>query len=303
MNYDFLEPHLNVAWLRPESALWDVIASQQISQYQIIAPSLDLGCGNGIFSFITAGGKFTSDYDWYRNINTSDFWDNSDVYDVCVTNELDEFIAEKPKYSFTYALDHKPNLIAQAKALHFYENTVVHDANAVLPFPDGFFQTVFSNILYWLQDVRSSLKEIHRVLKPGGKAILCMPTDNFYKNCISYSWQQNGDELLKLVNRGRSDCMHACFSFEEFRKIAQDQGYCIDDHRYYLSPLVLKVWDIGLRPMTPIMISLISKLSQEDRRTFKTEWIKTAGKFLRPILGKEPQNSKESGFQLFVLKK
>ena len=71
---DFLKAHLNVAWLRPESALWDAIASTIISKMKLPPPTLDLGCGNGIFSFITAGGDFSIEYDWYKNVDTEGFW-------------------------------------------------------------------------------------------------------------------------------------------------------------------------------------------------------------------------------------
>ncbi len=65
---DHIKAHLNVAWLRPESTLWDVIVSTMISKYENKPPSLDLGCGNGIFSLITAGGGgFSVDFDWYIN--------------------------------------------------------------------------------------------------------------------------------------------------------------------------------------------------------------------------------------------
>ena len=60
---NYLYVHLNVNWLRPESALWDALASSVISQIPILSPSLDLGSGNGSFSFITAGGTFSSKYD------------------------------------------------------------------------------------------------------------------------------------------------------------------------------------------------------------------------------------------------
>lgn len=76
-----LDAHLNVNWLRPESALWDTIASQVISQCELVPPSLDLGSGNGIFSFITAGGEFSPEYDWCRNVDPHGFWNNRDIYD------------------------------------------------------------------------------------------------------------------------------------------------------------------------------------------------------------------------------
>ena len=44
---EFIEAHLNVYWLRPESALWDAIASSVISRADFVTPSLDLGSGNG----------------------------------------------------------------------------------------------------------------------------------------------------------------------------------------------------------------------------------------------------------------
>ena len=77
----FLKNHLNAAWLRPESALWGAIASTIVSKHEIEPPSLDLGCGNGIFSFITAGGNFSVDYDWYININVEGFWGNKEIYE------------------------------------------------------------------------------------------------------------------------------------------------------------------------------------------------------------------------------
>jgi len=61
---EFIDPHLNVNWLRPESALWDAIASAVISRFEFVPPAMDLGCGNGIFSYITACGQFALSFDW-----------------------------------------------------------------------------------------------------------------------------------------------------------------------------------------------------------------------------------------------
>lgn len=187
---NFLKSHLNVNWLRPESALWDAIASTVISRYEITLPSLDLGCGNGIFSFITAGGDISIDYDWYVNVDTKGFWENRDIYDVCKINRLEKYIAEKPTYNFTYGLDHKPNLLKQAESLDFYENLIEHDANRELPFEEGKFKTIFSNILYWLDDVPKVLKEIYRILDKDGITILCIPNTKFFEYCFTYQWKE-----------------------------------------------------------------------------------------------------------------
>src|SRR5438093_1391740 len=162
---DFIEPHLNVYWLRPESALWDAIASSVISRIEFISPSVDVGSGNGIFSFITAGGAFSLEYDWYRNVDPRGFWDNRDIYDSLMAVPARSAIIKEPMYRIDCALDAKRNLLRQAQALKFYRHAVRADTNNPLPFQDSSFETVFSNILYWLNSAEASLKEIRRVLR------------------------------------------------------------------------------------------------------------------------------------------
>lgn len=300
---DFLKAHLNVAWLRPESALWDAIASTLISKYDIISPSLDLGCGNGIFSFITAGGSFSIDYDWYINVEPEGFWEDKDIYNVCKISSLKEYILELPKYSFTFGLDHKPNLLAQAKALNLYKNLIEHDANKSLPFEDGQLETVFSNILYWLSEPKSSLKEIYRILDKNGLALLCIPNKKFLEYCFTYRWEEKNSSLLKKLNRGRSENMHWVVDYKEFAGCAKDAGFKVVHHQYYLSRLTLTIWDIGLRPLSAVLIKMANALNPEQRRTIKREWMETVLDFLLTLYEMEINSKEEKGFHFFVLEK
>ncbi len=300
---NLLNAHLNAAWLRPESALWDAIASTIISKHEIVPPSLDLGCGNGIFSFITAGGEFSIDYDWYVNVDAGGFWENRDIYDSCRINDLENQIVKRPEYNFTYGLDHKTNLLRQAGALNFYENLIDHDANLALPFKERQFKTVFSNILYWLNEPVHSLREIYRVLDKGGTAVLCIPNSNFFDYCFTYHWKEDNSELLRLLNRGRSECMHRTFSYKEFERMAREVGFEVSYHTCYLAPLTLKIWDIGLRPLSPLLIKMTNCLTPKDRSLIKKEWIDTMRCFLFPLYEMENESKQEGGFHLFVLKK
>lgn len=300
---NFLKAHLNVQWLRPESTLWDTIASTLISKYEVRQPSLDLGCGNGIFSFITAGGNFSIDYDWYINTDVESFWEKKDIYDVCKIDDLRKYIVEKPRYNFTYGLDRKPNLLNQAKALNFYEDLIEYDANLSLPFESEKFKTIFSNILYWLDDPEASLKEIYRILDRNGIALLCIPNTKFFDYCVTYKWKENNSELLRLLNRGRSEDIHWGFSYNDFRILVESIGFKVIGHSYYLFPLTLKIWDIGLRPLSPVLIKMANRLNIEDRRTIKIEWIETVIKFLLPLLKMEKEKEDEGGFHLFILSK
>lgn len=300
---NFLKAHLNINWLRPENALWNATASTLISKYEIIPPSLDLGCGDGIFSFITAGGNFSTDYNRYINVNTEGFWENKDIYDTCNLDRLEGYIMEYPKYSFVFGLDHKSNLLKQAKALDFYDNLIKHDANRELPFEDRKFKTIFSNILYWLDDVQKVLKEIYRILDKDGITILCIPNTKFFEYCFSYQWKEKQSELLRLLNRGRSECMHQAFSYDDFKALTQKIGFKVLEHFYYLSPLTLKIWDIGFRPLSPLLIKMANGLNIENRRAIKAEWIETIVKFLLPLYEMDNKSKDEGGFHLFVLNK
>jgi len=300
---NIIKTHLNVNWLRPEKALWDTIASILLKNYEIIPPSLDLGCGNGFFNFITAGGTFSLDFDWFKNVDLEGFWDNRDIYDVCLNDDFKEFIVDKPAYSFTYGLDHKKNLLAQARGLHFYDHLIYHDANDPLPFDSESLNTVFSNILYWLPDQGKILLEISRLLKKGGRAIFCLPNVNFYDFCPSYKWRETNSELLRLINRGRSDCLHWATTVDEFGFIAKNVNFEIVDHHFYLSPLILKIWDIGFRPLSCLLIGMANSLADDKRKSIKAEWIETAYSFIKSLYELEKQSKEEGGFHLFVLQK
>jgi SAM-dependent methyltransferase len=300
---DLLNAHLNVSWLRPESALWDAIASFYLSKCKITPPSLDLGCGNGIFSFITAGGRFSIDYDWYVNVDGSRMNGRMDIYDICLVSNLKKYITRNPGYKFTFGLDAKPNLLKQANLLGFYDNIIEHDANKRFPFRDGEFRTIFSNMLYWLKDLDRSLEEVHRILDTAGTALLCLPNAAFYDYCVSYQWKVRQSNLLKLLNGGRSESIHWTISYNEFIKKAGKAGFKITSHLYYLSPLTLKIWDIGLRPISSTLIKMANSLGNEKRAILKREWIDTVFDFLYPLYEFEKQGNAKMGFHLFVLKK
>lgn len=300
---DFLREHLNVWWLRPESALWDAIASEVISQVPFESPSLDLGSGNGIFSFITAGGAFSPEYDWFRNLDPQGFWDNRDIYDTFITPPGKSWIIREPKYQIDCALDVKANLLHQAQVLGFYHNLVVANATLSLPFEDDSFQTVFSNILYWLDSMETTLKEVWRVLRPGGHALLCLQDHKFKEYCISYRWRELNSEVLRLLNRGRSESSCWTISYPELITLARKFHFRVVAHSYYLSPLTLKMWDIGLRPLSPVLIKMVHKLDETDRLSIKLEWIQILRPFLRELCDLERKSEEQGGYHFVCLEK
>lgn len=310
---EILKELLNVYWLRPETALWRAIDIEMMKEFEIKGTSLDLGCGDGVLSFIRAGGKFNSSFDDYQSIgHLNKFYENVDVHDIFV-NGYEPKITKKPLYNFGFALDHKENLLKKAEKLEFYNNFITHDANQTLPFNDYTFDSIFSNIVYWLDNSQKSLNEISRVLKKGGKVSLMLPNStmpefSFYNQL--YVKTNNKDfEFLKYMDRGRySSNIKIAKSFDEWETIINNSGLKIVEHKTHLSKTVMQIWDIGLRPLFPVLLKLVNSVENEEKLLeIKNEWIEVFMKFLEPIFELELQNklnqNEEKAFHYFVLEK
>jgi len=51
-----LKQYLNLFWLRPENGLLCTFKSEVMNDIGFESPSLDLSCGDGLFTFIHLGG-------------------------------------------------------------------------------------------------------------------------------------------------------------------------------------------------------------------------------------------------------
>lgn len=305
---------LNVYWLRPETALWRAVDIEVMKDFKITGNSLDLGCGDGILSFIRAGGKFDINFDDYQSIGNLDkFFQNYDIHDK-FTPQYSPKIIKNTRYKFTTALDHKKNLISKARKLEFYEQHFVHDANKNLPFEENSFNSIFSNIVYWLDDPQKSINEIARVLQKGsGRVALMlpnssMPTFSFY-NTFYANINNSEFSFLKYLDRGRhASNIKVAKNYLEWKAIIDKSGLKIVDHKMHLSKSLIQMWDIGLRPLFPVLIKMINAINEEKKIIeIKLEWIKTFMKFLEPVFELEMKNKLdqdvEKAFHYFVLEK
>ena len=69
---DSFDQLMNAFWLRPETAMWREIDIRAMRSFKFSSPSFDLGCGDGLFSFIRAGGCFDWSFDAFPDIGSLD---------------------------------------------------------------------------------------------------------------------------------------------------------------------------------------------------------------------------------------
>lgn len=121
------EKFLNWYWLRPESAIFSALAADScqktLNLFGESKGTIDVSCGDGVFSFITFGGELAQSNDKFQSVDTSRpiRIGNHDVFDKYEeTYSLD--IVHKPKIFYEYGADLKANSISKSSHLESYQN-------------------------------------------------------------------------------------------------------------------------------------------------------------------------------------
>lgn len=308
MTDPYLRELLNVFWLRPETALWRACDIGAMSSFRMVSPSLDLGCGDGIFSFIRAGGALRKDFDAFRSVGNLDrFFQNVDVFDHFQAGAKPQ-VRVKPGYRIDVGFDHKANLLRKAGELELYGELREGDGNAPLPFPDASFRSIFSNIVYWLSNLELVLGEIRRVLSADGQACLLLPDASFPGfSFYNRFYKETGDErfkFLELLDRGRhSDNVKQSKSDREWRSLFDAAGLTVLAHKRHLSGPIVQIWDVGLRPLFPVLKKMADKIGEDDLVPLKAEWIDICASFLEPLVALDGELSAAGtpAFHCYVL--
>jgi len=305
-----LENLLNVFWLRPETALWRALDIEAMEGFEFKSPSLDLGCGDGIFSFIRAGGEFKSEFDAFKSVaGLGKFFEGADVFNYC-DESFSPAIKRKPNYQIDFGFDQKEALLQKTQGLGLYKETVSGDANSKLPFEDNSIASLFSNIIYWLDDPEKVFNEVSRVLNQGGKACFMLPNEtlptfSFYNSLCRYSGSEEFSFLEKL-DRGRlADNIKHAKSGGDWEHLMAKSGLNVVQHKMHLSKTVIQMWDIGLRPLFPVLLKMANEIEEKKLLEIKSEWIEIFEMFLAPIvrLDSKITQGKAPAFHCYIVEK
>jgi len=301
---------LNAYWLRPETALWRELDIRAMHGFEFKSPSLDIGCGDGLFSFIRAGGRMSADFDAFKYLaNLDKFYENADVFDAFMGEGPNKVITT-PSYKIDMGFDHKENLLKKSQMLGLYIRTKQGDANARLPFEDNSFNSIFSNVVYWLEDIPSVMAEIARILQPGGRVCLMLPNKtlpeySFYNQLYVKTGNPKW-EFLQKIDRGRfADNIRHARPAAEWEEIFKRVGLKIHSHKRHLSKVTIQIWDIGFRPLFPLLKKITDKIDPQEIVDIKAEWIDTLKMFLEPLLDIDADNIEgfEPAFHCYILEK
>lgn len=305
---DLFRAFLNVHWLRPEAALMKYYDAQALYQFEIRQPSLEVTCGDGTTSFVTAGGRFGLDFDVYQSVGyveryfesrRQETYDPPDVYDYY--QPLSISVVRRPDWAYTTGIDILPNAIEKARALDFYQELIAHDCNQPLPLESERFETVWTTSPYFIADVDRFFAEVHRVLRPGGVFLARVPSPKMLE-MLPYNWSiQYGWDWVLPIDRGLYEAATRVPSGRAWWEGAFERaGLTIERIVPILPSWVYKLYVIGFRPMFPAFMEMYRRLDPENRRAVKQTWMDNVAVLAEPFCDPSWMGETEDDSVFFV---
>jgi SAM-dependent methyltransferase len=164
--------------------------------------------------------------------------------------------------------------------------------------------------VYWLDDPQATIGEIARVLAPGGQACLMLPNRTLPEfSFYNQLYVKSGDPqwaFLEKLDRGRfTDNIRQARSKETWESMFRNAGLRVARHVTHLSKTVIQIWDIGLRPLFPVLRRIMDMVSPEEMLSVKREWVGILRQFLEPVARMDDRlrQGAEPAFHCYILEK
>lgn len=279
-----LRRFLQAYWLRPENAMWMTLRSLTLSSVPLEPPMIDACCGDGLFSFLHAGGVLNEEFDVFADVGSLDDVKakHADMFDQ-FTESYAPAIESRAAAGIDVGLDAKAALLAKAEKLEFYGRTLRHDCSLPLPFDDGSFQTTYCNAAYWIAHIDEFLRELARVTRPGGRVILHVKLDSMKRYTLERHREVLGRRLLEIIGRGRVESWPTLADRHTWDARFASAALDVVSATPFITSTHAHVWDIGLRPIAPMLVKMANALTPRTRASIKREWVELFCELLGPL--------------------
>jgi len=285
-----LHEALNLWWLRPENAL--AVASYIVNGVKLTPnpgeKAIEFACGDGVNTFFKCGGRFSKEFDLFKHGISKENTLTVATKSVDVFDHYDEdympIIITQPDVKYYMGTDHKESLIKKAEKLNFFDNVVVADLQEDIDINDGTIDLIYCNSLYWILDTKSVLEKMIKKLSNNGRIILDVFTTNKYRLDYSVIFPTLPSEWHNMMNRGRMETNPGLRSEKKWETLFDITKLEIIDKRNIFPAAIAQLWNVGLRPIFPLLNKMSNCLTEENRKEIKEEWVYILTNLLLPFL-------------------
>lgn len=204
---DYLTLLLDSYWFAPPVALWRAVELRTVAAEEFPRPILDLGCGDGLIASVLFAGEPPLE------VGFDPWWEQ----------------------------------LRQGARSGMYRQ-VQRAFGSAMPYPDNLAATVFSNsVLEHIPDLEPVLREVGRVLRPGGRFIATVPSDAFrgllagYRRRVAAGDRAGAEAYAERVDRLLEHYRYPTPA--QWGELLARAGLRLLHTRYYLPAETAELWD------------------------------------------------------------
>lgn len=259
-------------FLKPHDSINDTLTSSLLRKLDWTGSIIEIGSGDGVFSYIMHGGSFPFWFDRYLQVDMS----KADIYDIHHKNLL------KPKKTLKspnviLAIDAKESHVQKIKEIDFAKDCQV-SAYEELPFASGSVEKIFYYTPHGLKNHDEAIQEASRVLKRNGRMLILVYDSLFKKSFISYRLAKFFSGSLatffsKLDNGRYDEITCLARSPGDWEIFFRNHGFEVEARHSGLSTFAWKAYDLQTRPILKPLIRIFDGLPRPLRVICKLIWV------------------------------
>lgn len=264
--------YLGLYFLKPNDAINDTLTASLLTKLNWDGPIVELGSGDGVYSYVMHGGIFPFWFDRYLLTDLS----KTDIYDSHLIGIL------KPLIKLSYpnielAIDAKESHVKKIKEIGFAAHCKVSTYED-LPIPSKSVEKIFYYTPHGLADHKKALQEAARILMPGGNMLLLLFNNEVKNSFICYRLSKIipgsiGRYFSRLDNGRHDEIANLSKMSSEWKEIFYDIGLRVKKEHKGLSCFAWKVYDTQTRPLLHFLIRALKVCPMPLRTIIKFIWM------------------------------
>ena len=262
--------YLNIYFLKPFDAVNDTLTSYLIfKKHKLEKNYLELGSGDGMYSFIMSGGKFPINFDRYIDVSLK----KKDIFD---THKKEIKIYQNKNLTRPYlSIDTKENHVKKIREIGFSKYTQASKLENIKLKNKNKFSLIFFYTAHGLNDFKKSVQQAKKLLKKNGKILILVFDDFVKKNFVCYKMSKKKffpAFFKKIDNYSKTT--------EDWINFFEKNGLKVSKISSGLSGTAWKVYDVQTRPILYFLIRFFNIFPSFLRVSLKLIWMISLYPFL-----------------------